>query len=160
MQHAGEFGPNRGDAGVRGGGVHGAGHGVPAFGAVVPEHDEVLQSGDAREASVAHRDARRAAGDHGDGGDLRRERRERGHRAGVGAGLLGVRDDVGERAVEVEGDDRAVGPGENGVEPLAVEAGVVRFGRCAEWLPMGRAYALNGLITSLVDASSAAHERR
>lgn len=59
----------------------------------------------------------------------------------MGAGLLRVRDYVGEGAVEIEGDHGAVGAGQDGGETFAVEAGVVGVGRsCSGLLPMGRAY--------------------
>ena len=123
VEEAGQFGAGGRDAGMRGGGVDGAGDGVPAFGAVVAEDDQVFQAGDAREAAVADRDAGRAAGDHGDGGDLRREGGERGHRVRVRAGLLGVGHDRGECAVEVERDHHAGGPREDGVQSVAAGGG-------------------------------------
>lgn len=58
VEHAGEFGADRGDAGVRGGGVDGAGHRVPALGAVVAEDDEVVEARDSGRAAVPDRDSR------------------------------------------------------------------------------------------------------
>lgn len=55
VEDPGQLGADGGDARVRGGGVDGAGAGVPAFGAVVAEDDEVVEARDTREAAVADR---------------------------------------------------------------------------------------------------------
>lgn len=123
VEEAGEFGADGGDARVRGGGLDGAGDGVPAFGAVVPEDDEVFEAGDSGEAAVADGDPGGAAGHDGDGGDLGREGGEGGHGTGVGAGLFGIGDDLGERAVEIEGDDGFRGPREERVQTVAAGRG-------------------------------------
>ncbi len=85
----------------------------------MPEHHQVFEPGDPGEPPVADGDPRRAPGDDGHRGHLRRERGERGHRVGVCPGLLGVGDDRGERPVEVEGEDRPAGTGEDRLQPLA-----------------------------------------
>src|SRR5690606_20735420 len=119
VQRPGQLGPHGGVPGGGFGGGDGAGDGVPALRAVVAEHDQVLQAGDAREAAVADRDPGRPARDHGDGGHLRGERGQRGHGAGMRPGPVRVGHDRRERAVEVEADQRPVRAGEEGVEPFA-----------------------------------------
>src|SRR5690606_40531952 len=52
VQQPRQLRPHGGHPGVRFGGGDGAGDGVPALRAVVAEHDQVLQAGDAREAAV------------------------------------------------------------------------------------------------------------
>lgn len=87
------------------------------------EDHEVLQAGDPGEAPVADGDPGRPAGDDRDRSDLRGERGQRGDGAGVGAGLVGVGNDLGEGAVEVEGDDGSARCAEEGFEPLTSGGG-------------------------------------
>lgn len=106
-----------------GGGVDYPADGVPAFGPVVAEDDHVFQSGDPGEAPVADGDARRPAGDHGDGGHLGGQRGQGGYGVGVGPRLVRVRDDLGEGAVEVQCDHGSAGCAEQGIESLASGCG-------------------------------------
>lgn len=87
------------------------------------EHDEVLQAGDSGEAAVAYGHAGRSSGDDGDGGDPRGDCRQGGYGVRVGTGLFGVRDDRGEGAVEVEGEDCAGGPRDDGFEAVSARRG-------------------------------------
>ena len=112
-----QLGPHGGDARDARAGVHGAADGVPALGAVVAEYDEVFEPCDPGEAAVPHGDARGPAGDHGDGRDERCELGERGHGCGVCPGLLRVRHDLGECAVEVECDHASPGRARIAVRP-------------------------------------------
>ncbi|CAG6393807.1 hypothetical protein SCOCK_220061 [Actinacidiphila cocklensis] len=108
VEEAGQLRADRGDAGVGAGVVHLGGVRVPALGTVVAEDDEVVQGGDPGEAAVADGHTGRAAGDHGHRRDVRREPRQRRDRARVGAGLLRIGHDRGERAVEIQRHDRAL----------------------------------------------------
>ena len=108
LEQAGEFGAGGRDAGMVAGGVEPAGCGVPAFGAVVAQDDQPVQAGDVGEAAVFDGGQGRTAGEHHDRAEPGRQRGQRGDGAGLGAGLLGVGDDGGEGAVEVEDGEGAV----------------------------------------------------
>ena len=71
---------------------------------------------DVLEAAEGQHLAGRAAGDDGDGAHLLGQLDEDVGRVGVDVGLLGVVDDRGQGAVEVEADDQVVGgPHQGGV---------------------------------------------
>ena len=92
-----------------------AGGGVPPLGSVLTADDERLQALPVGEPAELERLPDRPAGDDRDLPDQRAEPRQGVDRVRVREGGGGVVDHVGERAVEVEGEQRAGGIGNHRV---------------------------------------------
>ena len=106
------------------------GGGVPALHAVLAEHHHRLQPRPPAEPAEADGGPRRPAGDDGDGPQQRPEPGQRRDRGRVRVGVLGVVDDRGQRAVEVEPDQRLA---RGGPSPLAWRDAASETGPVGSW---------------------------
>ena len=83
--------------------------GVPALHAVLTEHRHRPQTGGLAEPAESDGGARGPARDDDHRAQHRAQSRQRGHGSRIGVGVLGVVDDRGQRAVEVQREHRLLG---------------------------------------------------